>query len=294
MADGENPISTGHAVSLKLPIFSAPSSTADPEAAKLFWFKLAAWYRACGRGRPLREYLPLAMEGRIAEKWVFDLLDTDPDIAEDHIKDRFLARFAAEARRPSTVARDKLHAGAVSQKSGQDVIDFFSLFMDVVRDVHDMTEGEKIRWFQAGLTPPLRATCACDHTGREFTSLDDCLQFAYGEERKLKIKGTAAGQSRKHPTEQEPDAPDAKRPRTATVSGGTPAARAPRTATEWLEYAKDHWGPLTAPNTRFAHLTNAQVAQCMAKGLCCHCYQDMAAGHQPCPNRQAPLPFPDN
>ncbi len=227
-AAGEAPVSRGPSV--PLPSFRAPAAaSSDPEAAKLFVFQLTAWHRACGQQRPLREYLPLAMADRVSQKWAFDLLETEPGISDDTIKDRFLARFAAEVRKPATAARDKLHTGRVTQKPGQDVVDYYGTFMDVIRDIPNMTEEEKIRWFQSGLLPSLRATCACDHTGREFATLDACVQFAYGEERKLKITGSmgrarpAAGTVRPRTQETESDEPAPKR---ARIEGPEPAAAA--------------------------------------------------------------------
>ena len=166
----------------------------------MFVFKLLAWHKQCGGGRPLREFVALAMSDRIAEKWAYDLLPRTrehPAATDAEIQDAFLKRFAAEVRRPATVARDKLHAGRVDQKSNQDVVNYVSQYLDVVRDVPDMTEGEKIRWFQAGLMPTLRTSCACDYRGCEFDTLEDCIQHAYGEERKMKTAALAGGRALK-------------------------------------------------------------------------------------------------
>jgi hypothetical protein len=205
---------------ISIPSFRAPTAAAsDPEAAKLFVFQLMAWHRACGGGRPLREFLPLAMADRVSQKWAWDLLQDNPSASDGDIQSNFLKRFASEVRKPATVARDKLHSGKVTQKSGQDVVDYVGLYQDVVRDVPDMTEGEKIRWFQAGLIPALRTTCACDYRGCEFAKLEDCIQHAYGEERKLKItaglgtramKPSLAMTSVQEPTEGPPAAKRAR------------------------------------------------------------------------------------
>lgn len=216
--------------SIALPTFAAPSAAAaNPEAAKLFFRRLLAWHAACGAGRPLRDYLDLAMSEPVGQKWAADLLDDEPEATTDLIRDRFLQRFAAEVRKPATVARDKLHSGKVTQKAGQDVVDYVGVFKDVVRDVPDMTHGEKIRWFQAGLLPVLRKHCACDYRGREFDTLDDCIQHAYGEERKLKIEGVipSAVANRTKPTFAAASLPQ-RRSRPEADDGDEPATKRPR------------------------------------------------------------------
>lgn len=70
-------------------------------------------------------------------------------------------------------------------------------------------------------------------------------------------------------------------------SGGEPSGKQP-----WFQKAEQKWGGLDEPSSRFTHLTNRQVALCMAKGLCCYCYTRVEQGHIPCSKRHNPLTFP--
>ena len=194
--DGEPSGSVGGVSGIPMPNFAAPTAAAhNPDHAKLWYERFERWLVVCGRGRPARDFLLLAMTEPVSQKWGSDLLRELPSADDATVRARFLERFASEVRQPATVARDRLHAGKVTQRSNQDVVDYVSMFRDVIRDLPDTSEGDRIRWFQSGLLPALRTACAVDYRGREFATLDDCIQHAYGEERKLKVVTGLSGKA---------------------------------------------------------------------------------------------------
>ena len=233
-----------HLGGVPMPVFT-PDAARNPEHARLWWERFEQWLQVCGRGMAARECLLLAMDGVVSQKWASDLLRENPLADNALIRTRFTERFACEVRQPATVARDRLHGGKVTQKSHQDVVDYVSLFKDVLRDLPDTSEGDKIRWFQAGLLPPLRTACAVDYRGREFATLDDCIQHAYGEERKLKVAIGLGGRA-VHPYAHLVQAPPAKKPKleAAAASAGAGGSASAMEVDEGAEHG-GHTGAST-------------------------------------------------
>ena len=70
---------------------------------------------------------------------------------------------------------------------GMSAQDYASLFRQQLVHIPKMHENDRIRWFQQGLTPQLRTECIVDQSGSDFTSLDNLIKFAVGQEKRKDV-----------------------------------------------------------------------------------------------------------
>jgi len=110
-----------------------------------------------------------------------------PESSTKAIRDAFLERFQSEVRNNAAKARDAFFSRHIRMSMGMSVQDYASLFRQQLVHIPEMHENDRIRWFQQGLTPQLRTECIVDQNGSDFTSLDNLIKFAVGQERRKNV-----------------------------------------------------------------------------------------------------------
>jgi hypothetical protein len=136
----------------------------------------------------------------------------------DELVARTVARFAAEVRSLSDVARDKLYSRAyrMTGNFGQ----YVSSYRAIMGRIPDMSEHDRIRWFVEGLTPALQTECLVDSMGEEFADLDSLIHHATVEARKLAVKSAHAARSGSSAPASSPRFNRFK-PRVAAIASGS-------------------------------------------------------------------------
>ncbi|GIL57111.1 hypothetical protein Vafri_12314, partial [Volvox africanus] len=99
-----------------------------------------------------------------------------------------LARFAPEVQPRDVEARNALASGSYRMRSNETVPSYQSRFEALVTPIADLSEGDRIFWFQRGLSEALAGECAIDLMGRKFQSYVDLVRFAHGAEMRILAK----------------------------------------------------------------------------------------------------------
>jgi hypothetical protein len=129
----------------------------------------------CGKQRKAFEFLQVWCQQQSQQ---FDI---------SSIQNAFIQRFASEVRSRAARARDALLNRQIRRTLSSCVQDYASMFKQHTVHTPEMHENDKIRFFQQGLTPQLRTECIVDQNGKDFTSLDNVIQFAVGQERHISV-----------------------------------------------------------------------------------------------------------
>lgn len=131
--------------------------------------------------------------GRARE--LVDMMLRDPAVARlsaDDFLNVFAAHFSGQTQPTHLQARDKLHNQTYIMVPGQPLADYVLSFKQIMIEAGSMAETDRIRWFQQGLLPELRAECLTDGLASAFTSLDALIQHAFAQDRKLQCRYSAA------------------------------------------------------------------------------------------------------
>jgi hypothetical protein len=102
-------------------------------------------------------------------------------------------RFADEVRPLSDIARDKLYTRAYRMTGS--IGTYISSFRSIMARIPDMSEHDRIRWFQEGLTAQLQTECLVDREGEEFVSIEMLYKHAVTEARRLAVKSAHASRT---------------------------------------------------------------------------------------------------
>jgi hypothetical protein len=149
------------------------------DAANLFG--LASW----GHSDPARcLFLANAFKG-VSKTWHDDWTLSRRVYTSDALLDALQARFAPEILSRDSEARIKLARARYCMRQGETVSAYQTRFESILSDIPDITESERIFWFQAGLSVVLSGSCAADHIGRPFTSYDTLVLHTKGEELRI-------------------------------------------------------------------------------------------------------------
>ncbi|GIL55987.1 hypothetical protein Vafri_11444 [Volvox africanus] len=70
-------------------------------------------------------------------------------------------------------------------RAGENVPAYHARLEALFQDIPDIHPREKLFWFQQGLSGVLQPKCAADEKGRPFTSYDDLVLHASGEEARI-------------------------------------------------------------------------------------------------------------
>ncbi len=111
------------------------------------------------------------------------------DLSDLDFLDQFVMHFKGQTKPRNVVARDKLFAGEIKQRSGQSVTEYQGMFNQVYLDAQPMLELDAMFWFRNGLLPEIKEGCAKPTTGkRDFASLKELVTHALMHEDFLKEK----------------------------------------------------------------------------------------------------------
>ena len=244
----------------------------------------------------LRGLLSTVLTGEAAV-WLADL---DDEIDLTVFQAAFLERFGSMVRFKRQEARQALYEHKVVQRKAEAVGDYYVRFMAVVKQAEDMSVSDQISWFIHGLHPDLVGTCAVQTNGQPWTDLKALVNFALGEEARLKATKAASHRatlSRIARTQAQAPTPrpggslpkqgggTKKPPSSRPAEDGFEAVQKKKAFRPKVDPAK--WGPPDAPNAKNPRISNAEAARRISEGICIHCGQK--GGHAPgCPrgNRQ--------
>lgn len=109
----------------------------------------------------------------------------------DELVTALLARFAPEVQPRDKEARNALASGKYRMRSGELVPAYQSRFEALITPIANLTEDDRMFWFQRGLSEDLVGECATDLEGREFRSYAELVQFARGVELRFLAKREA-------------------------------------------------------------------------------------------------------
>ena len=192
-------------------------------------------------------------------------------------------------------ARQALYENRVVQRKHDSVGSYYTKFMDVVRQAEDMSVSDQISWFIHGLHPDLLATCVVQPNGHPWHDLKALLNFALGEEARLKATKAATHRAQLSRIARAHAGGNAGTS-TPGQGGGTPArqggegsskrpAQGPPKASGLPTKKKagpfdpnnPPWGPPEAENARNRSITNREACERMNHGRCLYC--NKAQGH---------------
>jgi len=269
-----------------------PSSLPGFTAEK--WLRNALpFLREAARGGrdTLRGLLSILLQGEAAV-WLGDLPD---EFSLEEFEALFQDRFGGTVRFRPQEARQALYENRVVQRKHDSVGSYYTKFMDVVRQAEDMSVSDQISWFIHGLHPNLLATCAVQPNGHPWHDLKALLNFALGEEARLKAtkaathraqlsriaRAQAGGNAGTSTPRQGGGTParqggegSSKRP-----AQGPPKASGPPTKKKAGPFDPNNppWGPPEAENARNRSITNREACERMNHGRCLYC--NKAQGH---------------
>jgi hypothetical protein len=155
-----------------------------------------------------------------------DNMTRDPATAgltEQQFADRFAQHFRTQVLPKAERARQDLHSGKVCMAPGSRLHEYVSKFRSVILDASPMLASDSIHWFQAGLTPELKAECHTDVRGERFTTLEALIQHAFVQEEKLAYKAQASTAQKRtdaHLNAMQGDGRPAKKGRWNNHNGG--------------------------------------------------------------------------
>ncbi|GIL55997.1 hypothetical protein Vafri_11471 [Volvox africanus] len=130
------------------------------------------------------------LEG-MAKTWYDQWTTARENFTFDELTAALLARFAPEVQPRDIEARNALASGLYRMRSNETVPSYQSRFEALVTPIADLSEGDRIFWFQRGLSEALAGECATDLMGQNFQSYVDLVQFAHGAEMRILAKQTA-------------------------------------------------------------------------------------------------------
>lgn len=188
-----------------------------------------------GHHDPMRcLYLANALDGA-AKTWHDKWANARENYTSEDLLKALLARFAPQFQPREVEARRSLAAGAHRMHPGESVPAYQSRFEALITPISDITDSERLFWFQQGLSGDLVGDCAADLKGCKFTTYDDLVQFALGAEARIVARKQAERLARSAPkfnmltmqdmdlSDQEEDLPipESMDPRAASASKGT-------------------------------------------------------------------------
>eukprot|EP00798_Chlamydomonas_sp_ICE-L_P029712 gene29711-biopygen4332 len=98
------------------------------------------------------------------------------------ISQEFLEFYDPSHRDEAKEAREKLLRKECTMIQHPTVKVYEQQFKILVRKAVDMPATDQIAWFLHGLSPTLKHLCIVDHTGKDWRSLPDLIDFALGAE----------------------------------------------------------------------------------------------------------------
>ncbi|GIL51927.1 hypothetical protein Vafri_7853, partial [Volvox africanus] len=127
------------------------------------------------------------LEG-MAKTWYDQWTTARENFTYDELTAALLARFAPEVQPRDVEARHTLALGTYRMRPNETIPSYQSRFEALVTPIADLSEGDRIFWFQRGLSESLAGECATDLMGRKFQSYGDLVQFARGAEMRFLAK----------------------------------------------------------------------------------------------------------
>ncbi|GLI65923.1 hypothetical protein VaNZ11_009568 [Volvox africanus] len=131
-----------------------------------------------------RLFLATAFEGA-ARLWHDQWTNARDSYTSEELLEALLVRFAPQVQSRDTEARLKLNAGKYRMRPGETVSAYQSRFEALVTPIADLSDSERVFWFQQGLSSDLSGDCATDLSGKTFKSYTDLVQFSLGAELRL-------------------------------------------------------------------------------------------------------------
>ena len=138
-------------------------------------------------------FLSNSLEGA-AKQWYDSWTNARETYTSDELFAALLARFSPEVQPRDVEARQKLASGVHRMRLGESVPAYRTRFEALVTPIAEFTEGERMFWFQRGLSEELAGQCATDLSGRTFDSYSELVQFALGAE----LRSLARREAEKH------------------------------------------------------------------------------------------------
>ncbi|GIL54826.1 hypothetical protein Vafri_10519 [Volvox africanus] len=127
------------------------------------------------------------LEGMV-KTWYDQWTTARENFTYDELTAALLARFAPEVQPRDVEARHTLALGTYRMRPNETIPSYQSRFEALVTPIADLSEGDRIFWFQRGLSESLAGECATDLMGRKFQSYGDLVQFARGAEMRFLAK----------------------------------------------------------------------------------------------------------
>nr|AAO73553.1 putative gag protein [Chlamydomonas reinhardtii] len=108
--------------------------------------------------------------------------DGTAPLTEASLRALFIKQFGDPNRNPSMQARDKLIRKEHEwQPQVDDWRTYTQRFLNLCRDIFDLTESEKILYYLSGLPSSLRSACAVDAQHKDWESYAALEDYVYGE-----------------------------------------------------------------------------------------------------------------
>ncbi|GIL87410.1 hypothetical protein Vretimale_1677 [Volvox reticuliferus] len=123
--------------------------------------------------------------GGVAKTWYDQWTLARQTYTFEELATALLARFAPEVQPLSVEARNTLASGSYRMRHDETVPAYQSRFEALITPIGNLTEDERIFWFQRGLSEVLAKKCATDLAGKDFESYGDLVRFTQGVEKRL-------------------------------------------------------------------------------------------------------------
>ncbi|GIL54804.1 hypothetical protein Vafri_10509 [Volvox africanus] len=129
-------------------------------------------------------FLSQALRGN-AKVWYDEWSLSQTQLTVESILDNLRIRFAPQILSVEQEARQKLADKSFYMRAGENVPAYHARLEALFQDIPDIHPREKLFWFQQGLSGVWQPKCAADEKGRPFTSYDDLVLHASGEEARI-------------------------------------------------------------------------------------------------------------
>ncbi|GIL88876.1 hypothetical protein Vretifemale_16802 [Volvox reticuliferus] len=129
-------------------------------------------------------FLSQALRGN-AKVWYDEWSLSQTQLTVESILENLRIRFAPQILSVEQEARQKLADKSFYMRTGENVPAYHARLEALFQDIPDIHPREKLFWFQQGLSGVLQPKCAADERGRPFTSYDDLVRHASGEEARI-------------------------------------------------------------------------------------------------------------
>ncbi|GIL75643.1 hypothetical protein Vretimale_15197 [Volvox reticuliferus] len=190
--------------------------------------------------------------------------DTNQQLTLEALRADFIELFGDINRDTPHQVRERLDKHEHAMKPSESVPVYVQRFRRITRNDPQMAQIELIHWFLKGLQPQLQSMCATDASGLKWSTLENLIEFAKGQQWSLNAAKSQKA-SFNFTVGQYPSAPPKQGGRGRGARGGSTG----RGRGGGRDHGRGH-----------GRLSEQARAALKAANICTHCYEPWGKGHR--------------